>query len=79
MLIAGWALQPHAQGAQPTQRQPGLHGSENGAVQAAVATQLVEQVRFVADQNAQDDVRMPGEVLGAGVHHDRRAEVEGVL
>ncbi len=73
------ALQPDPQGAYPPEGEPGLPGAGDRAVQAPVSRECLVQVWIRRDGGTQDDVGVPGEVLGDGVDHHVGAEVERTL
>jgi hypothetical protein len=72
-------LQPDVQGAQPTQRQPGLEGPRRRADHVATLLEHVVQLVVGGGESAHQDVAVPGDELRRGVHHHVGAQRERLL
>ncbi len=81
--VGAGPLQPQRERAEPPQRQPRLHRPRDGTAERAVAGQSLPQglapFARTGHGDTEDDVGVPGEVLGRGVDDDVRAVVEGAL
>src|SRR4029077_18682687 len=71
---------PDPKRGQAAPEQPAVEGSKSGAADALPALQALENRGVLTDNNdATQHIAVAAEVLGAAVHNDVDAEVEGVL
>jgi beta-glucosidase len=73
------ALDPQGQRPDAAQRQVHLERAGDRPVHRAVGVQPLAQARVVGEHGAEDDVAVPGEVLGHRVHDDVRAVLQRPL
>jgi hypothetical protein len=66
-------------GAQAPDHQPRLHGPGDAAEELPVGEELRKEGLVLGDEEAADDVAVASDVLGGGVHHDIRPQVQGLL
>ena len=77
--VGAGALPPQREGAQPTQGDPRLHGPGDAAAEHPVAGDALDEVGVAGDDDSEQDVGVPGQVLGGAVHDDVGPEVQRLL
>ena len=73
------ALQPQVEGADPAQREPGLHRARDPAALGTLGRQRGIGAVGCGDGDSELYVGVPGEELRRRVHHDLRAEPQRLL
>ena len=71
--------QPDLHGPQSPYHKPCLHRAHDSAQKLPVGSQLFHEFLVLYRQHTSDNIAVSSNVLGCGVHHDIRPQIQGLL